>query len=61
MKTLFKTALILITNRQYNAIDIVIFCLFSISIVQGRYAIGVYSLIVGSILNALLSLKASKL
>ena len=61
MKTIFKTTLIIINNRQYNLLDVALFCAFAILIAQSHYAIAVYTLIVGSILNALVSLKVSKL
>ena len=53
--------LTLVINRQYHLLDVVLFCTFAVLINQSQYAVAVCTLIVGSILNALISLRANKL
>ena len=53
--------LTLITNRQYHLLDVLLFCAFAVLINQSQYAVAICTLIVGSIINALISLRANKL
>lgn len=55
-----KTLLILITNRQYNLIDVLMAMLMIGFIMKGHILIGFFIFILGSIFNALVSFKANQ-